>query len=238
MRNTHSLIQVKCLFHGKSMVVLPPCAEPPALMEGTQVPWCIVHDHGCTPEPGLLRVSVWWQTSISSKFCLKSDTDILQEREANYSQRFFPSHQTDRGFWSVFVAAHVSFDARHQQRTRTLHPRDSLSAAFSAPQCSQCSTLGCTNRKWQKQLAFRPKFNTFIAEVIFFHWQKNKFFFFFFPTLSYHSKAPPTLCCPRGFGVAPNPRHREPSSPGGGKKKSEKVHCRAEGNVKYKSSLT
>lgn len=76
-------------------------------MEGTQVPWCIVHDHGRTLEPGLLRVSVRWQTSISSKFCLKSDTDILKEREVDYSLKF-PTRCPDGGFCSFFTAVHES----------------------------------------------------------------------------------------------------------------------------------
>lgn len=72
----------KHIFHYVSSCVLPPCGEPPAVMQGTQFPWCIMQDHGHTLEPGSRRVSVRWQTSIISKFCRKSDTDILMEREA------------------------------------------------------------------------------------------------------------------------------------------------------------
>lgn len=68
----------------------------------------MAHDHGRTLEPGLLRVSVRWQTSISSKFCLKSDTDILKERGAGYSPRFTPPPDAQ-------TEVNVSVDARHHR---------------------------------------------------------------------------------------------------------------------------
>lgn len=136
-------------------------------------------------------------------------TSCRRERLVNPRDSSPATRQTET-FVAVFTAAHQS----QPWFTRTLRPRGSLSAVSSAPQCSQCSTLGCTNRKWQK--TFQRKFNTLIALV-----GRWTVFLLLFPTFSYHSKAPPTLCCPKDSGFAPNPRHRELSSPGGGKK-SEK----------------
>lgn len=205
------------------LCLLLPIGGPPAVILGTQFPWCMLQDHGCMLEPW--KASVRWHTSITSKFCRKSDTDILKERKVDLSKGCWPAcskksshcpHNVDDLFqWCVFRWPY--------KLTRTLHPPDWLFPVGSVPQYSRRSTLD-----WRTDtiiLKLLKPYKRWLQDNVI--WMSNlqcqSSKLICFPTLSSHSRVLPTLCCPRGSGAAPNIQFHVWFEPVGQKRTSRKA---------------